>query len=193
MVLELNFSSLAWFSFSSAVNSCYQLLTADDSCYEKKLNGIFIYPLKLIFVPNFSSLGCLGAWPESVTAHGSRQAKLKLLRFSWAGAFAWVEQFWLKVKLRTLIGWERWRYTKHFFQFIPYFKRFHKGPVSVTGFSEWNKWGEGGFNRYEGLVVSPSATPNCVLYNWTLWINRHNLLFILYLRHLLEGRKMFQK
>ena len=37
--------------------SCYQLLTADYSCYEKKLNGIFIYPLKLIPVPNFSSLG----------------------------------------------------------------------------------------------------------------------------------------
>ena len=35
----------------------------------KKSNGIFIYPLKLILVPNFSSPGCLGAWLESV-AHG---------------------------------------------------------------------------------------------------------------------------
>ena len=37
--------------------SCQQLLTADDSCHKKNLNGIFIYPLKLIPVPNFSSLG----------------------------------------------------------------------------------------------------------------------------------------
>ena len=70
LVLVPNFSSLALFSFSSAVNSCYQLLTADDSCYEKKLNEIFIYPLRLIPVPNFSSVGCLGAWLESVTVAG---------------------------------------------------------------------------------------------------------------------------
>ena len=66
LILVLNLSSLALFSFSSAVNSCYQLLTADDSCYEKKLNGIFIYSLKLISIPNFSSPGCLGAKLESV-------------------------------------------------------------------------------------------------------------------------------
>ena len=41
----------------SAVNSYWQLLTADDSRHKKNLNGIFIYPLKLIPVPNFSSLG----------------------------------------------------------------------------------------------------------------------------------------
>ena len=52
-----NFSSLGWFLFLSAVNSCWQLLTADDSCHKQNLNGIFIYPLKLIPVPNFSSLG----------------------------------------------------------------------------------------------------------------------------------------
>ena len=63
----LNFSSLGWFSFSSAVNSCYQLLTADDSCYEKNLNGVFIYSLNVISVPNLSSAGCLGARLESVT------------------------------------------------------------------------------------------------------------------------------
>ena len=49
-----NFSSLGWFSFLSAVNSCWQLMTAVT---KKNLNGIFIYPLKLIPVPNFSSLG----------------------------------------------------------------------------------------------------------------------------------------
>ena len=100
LILVLNFSSLAWFPFSSAVNSCYQLLKADDSCYEKKLNGIFIFPLKLISVPNFSSAGCLGAWLESVTVDcwrsrsqsRSHQARLELLRLSWAGACAWVEQ-----------------------------------------------------------------------------------------------------
>ena len=52
-----NFSSLGCFSFLSTVNSCWQLLTADDSCHKKILNGIFIYPLKLIPVPIFSSLG----------------------------------------------------------------------------------------------------------------------------------------
>ena len=52
-----NFSSLGWFSFLSAVNSCWQLLTADDSCHQKNLNRIFIYPLMLIPVPNFSSPG----------------------------------------------------------------------------------------------------------------------------------------
>ena len=34
---------------------------------KKSLNGIFIYPLKLIPVPNFSCPVCLGAQLESVT------------------------------------------------------------------------------------------------------------------------------
>ena len=57
-----NFSSLSWFSFSSTVISCHQLLTAVESWWQliwkKKLTGIFMYTLKLIPVPNFSSLGC---------------------------------------------------------------------------------------------------------------------------------------
>ena len=36
--------------------NCYQLLTPDDSWYEKKLTWIFMYKLKLVLVPNFSSL-----------------------------------------------------------------------------------------------------------------------------------------
>ena len=32
-------------------------MAAFDSCHKKSFNGIFIYPLKLIPVPNFSSLG----------------------------------------------------------------------------------------------------------------------------------------
>ena len=36
LILVPNFSSLGWFSFSSAVNSCYQLLTADDSWWKLK-------------------------------------------------------------------------------------------------------------------------------------------------------------
>ena len=57
-----NFGSLGWFSLSWAVNRCWQLLTADDSCLQlmtaatKKLNGIFIYNLKVICMLNFSSL-----------------------------------------------------------------------------------------------------------------------------------------
>ena len=47
------FGSWGWFSFSSAVNRHWQLLTAAT----KKMNGIFIYPLKMIPVLNFSSLG----------------------------------------------------------------------------------------------------------------------------------------
>ena len=55
-----NFSSLDWFSLSSAVNSSLLLLwllTIDNSCYENSFNGIFIYILKVISVPNFNSLG----------------------------------------------------------------------------------------------------------------------------------------
>ena len=37
--------------------SCQQLLSADDSWFEKNLIAIFVYTLKLILVPNFSSLG----------------------------------------------------------------------------------------------------------------------------------------
>ena len=37
--------------------SCCQLLTADDSCHKKKSIGIFIYPLNVIFMPYFGSLG----------------------------------------------------------------------------------------------------------------------------------------
>ena len=97
LILVLNSSSLEWFSFSSGVNSCYQLLRTDDSCYEKNINGIFIYSLKQIPVPNLSFVPCSGAWLESVTPvtnewQGPCQAKLGLLRHSWAGACAWVEQ-----------------------------------------------------------------------------------------------------
>ena len=97
LILVLNSSSLEWFSFSSGVNSCYQLLRADDSCYEKKINGIFIYSLKQIPVPNLSFVPGSGAWLESVTLvtnewQGPCQAILGLLRHSWAGACAWVEQ-----------------------------------------------------------------------------------------------------
>ena len=42
---------------SSAVISCQQLLTADNSCYEKKLNVIFIHTPNVCCVPNFSFLG----------------------------------------------------------------------------------------------------------------------------------------
>ena len=34
LILVLNFSSLAWFSFSSVVNSCHQLLTAIDNWWQ---------------------------------------------------------------------------------------------------------------------------------------------------------------
>ena len=50
--------------------SCQQLLrlfTADDSCHEKKLNGISIYSLNVMSAPNLSCEGCLGARLESVT------------------------------------------------------------------------------------------------------------------------------
>ena len=53
MICMPNFSSLGRISFSSAVGSCYQQLTADDRCYEKKT----MYVLKMICVPNFRSLG----------------------------------------------------------------------------------------------------------------------------------------
>ena len=42
---------------STAVDRWWQLLTEYDSCRENILNEIFINTLKLIFVPNFRSLG----------------------------------------------------------------------------------------------------------------------------------------
>ena len=57
MICLPNFSSIGQLSFSSAVNSCYWLLTADDRCYDRKSNEIFIYVLKMKCVPNFRSLG----------------------------------------------------------------------------------------------------------------------------------------
>ena len=36
--------------------NCYQLLTADESCYEKNSTEIFMYTIKFILGPNFSSL-----------------------------------------------------------------------------------------------------------------------------------------
>ena len=71
--------------------SCYQLLTGDDNCYEKKSNGIFIYSLHVIFVPKLSSVGCLGARLESVTdgqTHAQTDARqvnivLTLALLSW--------------------------------------------------------------------------------------------------------------
>ena len=62
-----NFSSLGWFSFSSAVNSCYQLLTADQLLKIIFKCWILILVLMLVFVPNFSLIGWLGAALESVT------------------------------------------------------------------------------------------------------------------------------
>ena len=41
-----NLSSLGWFSFLSAVNSCWQLLTADDSCHKKNFVWDFHLPPK---------------------------------------------------------------------------------------------------------------------------------------------------
>ena len=41
----------------SAFNSWWQLMTADESWNDKNLTGLFIYTLKFILVPNFSSLG----------------------------------------------------------------------------------------------------------------------------------------
>ena len=54
---QIQLSSLIF--FSSTVIRCYQLSTAvkdDDSWYERKSNGIFMYRLKFIIVPNISSL-----------------------------------------------------------------------------------------------------------------------------------------
>ena len=38
--------------------SCQQLLIADDRCYEKK-ERVFSFVLKIIHMPNFSSIGQL--------------------------------------------------------------------------------------------------------------------------------------
>ena len=50
------FSSFGRLSLSSALISCWQLMT---DVLQKKLNGIFIHVLKMNCMPNFSSLGQL--------------------------------------------------------------------------------------------------------------------------------------
>ena len=88
--------------------SCQQLLTAVDSWWQLSqifFDGIFIYPLKLILVPNFSSSGCLGAQLESVTYGRTdvrtdrRQVRIVLTQPWSAGARGWVGQYYF-LKLR---------------------------------------------------------------------------------------------
>ena len=50
---KLIFIFINCYQLSLAVNSCWQLITV---YMKKKLTGIFMYTLKLILVPNFSSL-----------------------------------------------------------------------------------------------------------------------------------------
>ena len=45
--------------------SCYQLLTADDSSREEKIIWIFIYHLKIVNLPNLSSVDWLVAWLDT--------------------------------------------------------------------------------------------------------------------------------
>ena len=54
---RLNFIFINCQQLLTAVHSEWQLLTADESCQKIFSNEIFIYPLNLIPVPNFSSLG----------------------------------------------------------------------------------------------------------------------------------------
>ena len=152
LILVPNFSSLSWFSFSSTVISCHQLLTAVDSWWQliwkkfywnfyvhtkvdtcakfqlsslifiliscqqllsavdswwqllrKKIKWDFHIPPKVNTCAKFQLCRLLGGLARECDAgyrsrlpvhgHGSRQAKLMLLRLSWACACAWVEQF----------------------------------------------------------------------------------------------------
>ena len=43
MIHVPNYSSLGWFLFLSTVLSCFQLLTADDSCYDRKKSDWNLY------------------------------------------------------------------------------------------------------------------------------------------------------
>ena len=91
MIYLSNFSSLGWFLFLSAVNICCQLLTADDSCYEKN-KWDFHLPTKADICAKFKLSRLLGGCAREGDGRtdDTRQAKLMLLRLSWAGA--WVEQ-----------------------------------------------------------------------------------------------------
>ena len=86
-----NFSSLGWFLFSSAFDSCHQLLTAVDSWWQlicKKLTRIFMYTLLVISLPNFSSLGwflfssSFNSCNQLLTADDSCHEKKIRLKFS---------------------------------------------------------------------------------------------------------------
>ena len=69
--------------------NCHQqstaVLTADDSIYEKKITGIFMYTLKLILVPNFSSLNWFSFSSTVISCH-------RLL----SAVDSWWQQIWKK-------------------------------------------------------------------------------------------------
>ena len=103
-----NFSSLGWFLFSSAFDSCYQLLTADDSCHEKKSIGIFIYPLNVIFMPNFGSLGWFSISSTFISCHQLLTAvdswwQLIWIKFDWNFHIHSIGDIFAKFQLSRLI------------------------------------------------------------------------------------------
>ena len=71
-----SFGSLCWFSFLSTVNSCYQLLTADNNFYKNKLKFLSI-PLRwyvcqfFSFVGWFSFSSAVNRWYQLLTADDS--------------------------------------------------------------------------------------------------------------------------
>ena len=68
-----------WISFSWVVDSCWQLLGADDNWNRKRWTRTFIYTFKVICVPNFSSLCWFLLWSNFVSSHQPLTADIKNL------------------------------------------------------------------------------------------------------------------
>ena len=93
--LQLDFN---FYQLSTAVISCWRLLTADDSCYEKNFTGIFMYTLKLILVLNFSSLAWFLFSPAVNSCHELLTAVDNWWQLIWK-KFDW--NFYLHTKVDT--------------------------------------------------------------------------------------------
>ena len=71
---RLIFIFINCYQLSLAVDSCWQLMTAD---MKKKLTGIFMYTLKLILVPNYSFLCRFSFWSTIISCWQLMTADMK--------------------------------------------------------------------------------------------------------------------
>ena len=86
----------------SAVLSYWQLLTADESWYEKKFTEIFMPTLKLILVQNFNSLGWFFIFINCYQLSSAVDSWWQLILKNWNGIFMYRLKFTCGFKFSSL-------------------------------------------------------------------------------------------